>query len=61
MRALAITRDLLSADWTADELTLIFDDESLAIRTMLPHRAITGDEFVRRIALLDPTAVRRTA
>ena len=58
-RALAIVRDLLAADWTSDELTLIVDDESLAIEDLPP--AITGDELVRRVALLDSPASRRTA
>ena len=52
-------RDLLAADWTRDELTVIVDDESLNIEDLPP--AITGDELVRRIALLDAPASRRTA
>ena len=58
-RALAVVRDLLASDWTPDELTLIADDESLDIEDLPP--AITGDDLVRRIALLDSPPSRRTA
>lgn len=58
-KALAIVRDLLATDWTPDELTLIFDDDSLALEDLPP--AITGDELVRRVASLNSPASRRTA
>lgn len=57
--ALAVIRDLLAADWVADELTLIFDDPSMPVEQLPP--AVTGEDLARRMAALGTLDVRRTA
>lgn len=57
--ALAVVRQLLAADWTADELVMIFDDPALADEDLPP--GITGDELARRAGPDGDTPVRRTA
>jgi len=57
--ALAVVRDLLASDWTADELTLIFEDEALSIDDLPP--AVTGVDLVCRVEAHYPPATRRPA
>ena len=44
--ALRIVRDLLATDWRADELSLIFEDESKPVEDLPP--ALSGDDLARR-------------
>jgi hypothetical protein len=57
--ALAVIRKLLTVDWIADELTLIFDDPSVPVEQLPP--ALSGDDLARRVAALDTLDARRTA
>jgi hypothetical protein len=57
--ALAVVRELLAADWTADELVLIFDDPALADEDLPP--GITGDELAQRVEASEASPSRRTA
>jgi hypothetical protein len=57
--ALAVVRQPLAVDWTADELVLIFDDPSLADEDFPP--GVTGDELARRAEAASADRVRRTA
>jgi hypothetical protein len=57
--ALAVVRQLLASDWAPDELTLIFDDPSLADEELPP--AVTGDDLARRAGVTSGGSVRRTA
>jgi hypothetical protein len=56
--ALAVVRQLLAVDWTADELVMIFDDPSLADEDLPP--GVTGDELARRAEAASADPVRRT-
>jgi len=58
VEALAVVRDLLGSDWTPDELTLIYDDPSLADEEL--PLAVTGEELARRAGVVRDPA-RRTA
>lgn len=53
--ALDVARGLLLTDWRADELSLIFEDESKPIEDLPP--ALTGDALARRAAV--PSSARR--
>jgi hypothetical protein len=57
--ALAFVHELLSLGWKADELTLLFEDESGPVEELPP--ALTGDELARRVASLGAPNARRTA
>ena len=57
--ALAVVRELLAADWTPDELVLIFDDPALADEDLPP--GISGDELARRAEAAGTDPARRTA
>ena len=55
--ALGIVRDLLAADWRADELSLIFEDESRPVEDLPP--ALSGGDLARRAGALG--SVRRAS
>jgi hypothetical protein len=57
--ALRVVRELLSADWTPDELLLISDDPALDIDDLA--LAVTGDELARRAEAAGSDRIRRTA
>jgi hypothetical protein len=57
--ALAVVRQLLAVDWTADELVMIIDDPSLADEELPP--GVTGEELVRRAQASGSSFSRRTA
>lgn len=44
--ALAVVRELLATGWTADELSLIAEDEALPVEALPP--ALSGAELMRR-------------
>lgn len=44
--ALGVVRELLATGWTADEPSLIAEDETLPVEALPP--ALSGDELVRR-------------
>ncbi len=48
--ALGIVRELLATDWRADELSLIYDDQSMPVENLPP--ALSGDELARRVGAL---------
>lgn len=47
--ALGVVRDLLVADWRAEELSLIVEDESKPADDLPP--AASGDELARRVGM----------
>ncbi|MGE3908544.1 MAG: hypothetical protein AB7K36_04295 [Chloroflexota bacterium] len=57
--ALAVVQSLLAVDWSADELTLIFDDPALPVEDLPP--ALTGDDLAQRAAVSAGQDARRTA
>ena len=57
--ALAVVRQLLAVDWTADELVMIYDDPALADED-LPS-PVSGEELARRAEAAGADPVRRTA
>ena len=54
--ALAVVRELLGGDWTADELVLIHDDPEVPDDAVTP--GVTGAELARRAAELELLAER---
>jgi hypothetical protein len=59
VEALELVRTLLAADWTADELVLIFDDPAVADEDLPP--GVTGEELARRVEAAGSGRSHRTA
>jgi hypothetical protein len=57
--ALAVVRQLLTTDWTSDELVMIYDDPSIADENLPP--GVTGEELARRAEAAALNPARRTA
>ncbi|MGE3269075.1 MAG: hypothetical protein AB7P40_10030 [Chloroflexota bacterium] len=57
--ALAVVQSVLAVDWSADELTLVFDDPALPVEDLPP--ALTGDDLAQRAAVSAGQDARRTA